>query len=479
MHIQTLIPLCKPASKILWISFVLLPFSSFKSYAQEKAIDSLLKEADVSGIQLIYEKNGGAREFDLGYIKDGSDKKINSRTIFQAASLSKSVFAYAVLRLCDRGIINLDSPLLGYLGQYERFKSKDPGYAKITARMVLRHTTGLPNWGNDSSVNLILTPDSMFSYSGEGFWFLQRVIEKKLGMPLNDIMDREVFKPLNMQWSAYVWKPVFDSVASMDHSTAEELKNYQNANAAFSLLTNAHDYNIFLSALLSGKGLSVAMHKLMFEKSISGKKFREANDLADPYIFWGLGVGLVETEKGKAIWHWGDNGNYKCFYMGYPETGERIVYFTHSQQGLDLTSALLKLFMGNQKYWTANWLGYEYTSPSGMKAFQSQLDKIGYVQAHETYETFRKKDPGFLVTENDLNKFGYVLLRKKRNKDAIEIFKLNVSLFPNSSNVYDSLGEAYADDGEKELAITNYVKSLDLDPKNENAANQIKKLKGK
>jgi CubicO group peptidase (beta-lactamase class C family) len=154
---------------------------SFQAFAQEKAIDSLLKESDVSGIQLVYEKNGKANEYYLGFIKDGSDKKINSHTIFQAASLSKTVFAYAVLRLCDRGIINLDSPLLGYLGTYERFKSNSPGYSKITARMVLRHSTGLPNWGNDSSVSLIFTPDSMFSYSGEGYWFLQRVLEKKLG----------------------------------------------------------------------------------------------------------------------------------------------------------------------------------------------------------------------------------------------------------------------------------------------------------
>jgi CubicO group peptidase (beta-lactamase class C family) len=464
---------------IKFISFCIFFGSTLIANAQEKFIDSLLKEANVSGIQLIWEKDNKVKEYDLGFINDSSKKKINAHTIFQAASLSKSVFAYAVLRLCDRSVINLDSPLLQYLGTYERFKSNDPGYSKITARMVLRHSTGLPNWGNDSSVKLIFTPDSMFSYSGEGFWFLQRVLEKKLGKPLNDIMEQEVFRPLHMQASAYVWKSAFDSVASMSHTTAEEIKNYERANAAFSLLTNAHDYNIFLSALLSGKGLSAGMHTLMFQKSISGKRFNETNELADPYIFWGLGVGLVETKKGMAIWHWGDNGNYKCFYFAYPKTGERLIYFTHSQRGLDMTSSLLMFFIGHQNYWTSPWLGYEYSSPATMVAFRSGLNKKGYGHAMEQYEELKKRDSGFSITENDLNKLGYKLLGDKKIGDAIEVFKLNVSLFPSSSNVYDSLGEAFADNGEKEQAIKNYKRSLELNPANQNAAEQIKKLETK
>jgi tetratricopeptide (TPR) repeat protein len=282
-----------------------------------------------------------------------------------------------------------------------------------------------------------------------------------------------------MQLSAYVWKTAFDSIASMDHATPEEIKNYEKANAAFSLLTNAHDYNIFLSALLDGKGLSPAMHQLMFKKSISGKRFREANERADPFIFWALGMGLVETRKGEAIWHWGDNGNYKCFYMAYPTTGERLVYFTHSRNGLNMTSSLLTLFLGQQEYWTSSWLNYEYSSPASMKTFRHGLEQMGYDHANEQYQTQKKEDPKFSITENDLNKFGYQLLEKKKNRDAIEIFRLNVSLFPNSSNVYDSLGEAYADEGEKELALRNYKRSLELDPGNQNAVEQIKKLEAK
>jgi len=82
------------------------------------------------------------------------------------------------------------------------------------------------------------------------------------------------------------------------------------------------------------------------------------------------------------------------------------------------------------------------------------------------------------VSESDMNNFGYSLLRKKQVNEAIEVFKLNVEAYPQSANVYDSLGEAYLLRGDKEKAIENYQKSLELDPKSENAKEVLKKLKG-
>lgn len=82
------------------------------------------------------------------------------------------------------------------------------------------------------------------------------------------------------------------------------------------------------------------------------------------------------------------------------------------------------------------------------------------------------------VSESDMNNLGYSLLRKKKVNEAIEVFKLNVEAYPESANVYDSLGEAYLLRGDKQKAIENYEKSLKLDPKSENAKEVLKKLKG-
>jgi len=89
-----------------------------------------------------------------------------------------------------------------------------------------------------------------------------------------------------------------------------------------------------------------------------------------------------------------------------------------------------------------------------------------------------KQSGDYYVTEIQLNDLGYRLLNAKKVKEAIEIFKLNVEAYPQSANVYDSLGEAYMIDGDKELAIKNYQKVLELNPQNANAVEMLKKLRG-
>lgn len=457
--------------------FLLVMIAGLPAFSQTQQLAAIIAEADVPGIQLVHTKGGKTSIFNMGIENDGSKYKVASGTIFEAASLSKTVFAYAVLRLSDRGVINLDTPLLRYTGgTYERFTKPDPGYGRITARMVLRHTSGLPNWGNDSGVALQFPPDSCFSYSGEGFWFLQRAVEKITGKALNDIMQQEVFSPLGMKNSSYVWNRHMDAVAAKGLTTVDKSR-HANANAAFSLTTNAHDFNIFLQALLSGKGLKPGTHRMMLAKSSAADRYGEKEMPADAYIDWGLGVGLQKNEKGNAIWHWGDNGAYKCFYIAFPDRRESLVYFTHDRNGLNMTADVLRLFFGPQTAWMAQWLGYGYKYPLVIKELRHTLSRRGYENAMTVVNEKKQKDPGYKLTEHDLNTLGYVLLNKGRKKEAVEIFKLNIQLFPFSWNVYDSQGEAYESLGDSNLAVSNYQHSLELNPANTNAEDRIKKLK--
>ena len=90
-----------------------------------------------------------------------------------------------------------------------------------------------------------------------------------------------------------------------------------------------------------------------------------------------------------------------------------------------------------------------------------------------------ENSPTFDFSEGELNTLGYQLLGMKRTKDAIEIFKLNVEMFPAAANPYDSLGETYLADGQKDLALANYKKAAELDPKNANALLIVRRLEGK
>jgi dienelactone hydrolase len=117
-------------------------------------------------------------------------------------------------------------------------------------------------------------------------------------------------------------------------------------------------------------------------------------------------------------------------------------------------------------------------SPPSMMEFAHMLREQGFDKADQTYEEIRRRIPDFALKENEVNSWGYwLLLGYGKMKEAIEIFKLNAELYPESTNVYDSLGEAYMMNGDKELAIENYQKSLELNPKNANAIARLKKLK--
>jgi CubicO group peptidase (beta-lactamase class C family) len=102
--------------------------------------------------------------------------------------LSKPVFVYMVLRLADRGVIDLDKPLYTCGFSYDRI-DKDPSSKLITARMVLDHTTGLPNWGG-TPLEFLFTPGEKFNYSGEGYVYLQRVVEHVTGKSLEELAQQ-------------------------------------------------------------------------------------------------------------------------------------------------------------------------------------------------------------------------------------------------------------------------------------------------
>ena len=114
--------------------------------------------------------------------------------------------------------------------------------------------------------------------------------------------------------------------------------------------------------------------------------------------------------------------------------------------------------------------------PSVYRRLSRLLRESGTDAAVAGYREMRKRYPREYFRESDLNSLGYQRLNAKDAKGAIALFKLNVEVFPNASNAYDSLGEAYMVDGQKGLAIRNYRRSLELDPINTNAAEMIKKL---
>ncbi|HEY6401836.1 MAG TPA: serine hydrolase, partial [Blastocatellia bacterium] len=451
----------------------------------ETIIPPLMKEGDVPGMAVALVRNGELawqRGFGVKSVK--TNEPVGDDTVFEAASLSKPVFAYAVLKLVDADKFDLDKPLNQYLpGNYD--VGDDPRLGQITARRVLSHTTGFPNW-RSGALKIHFTPGDRFSYSGEGFVYLSKVVEHVTGEKFNDFMKRTVFEPLGMTSSSYVWQESYDALKVFSHNTRGEAGSQKKlppgaANAAASLHTTARDYGRFVAAMLKGMGLKPETRRLMLtpqSQSREGGATTINRPQAKPFseVFWGLGWGLQTTRDGLSFFHWGDNGDNKAYIVAFDKEKMGVVVFANSVYGLSIVREIVAEAVGGEQPALA-WLRYEsYKSPA-RSLFKHTLAK-GAEAALSEYREWRNGRPaGEAVNEDRLNQIGLDLLRMRRVKDAIEVLKQNVADYPQSFNVYDSLGEAYAANGDRELAIKNYERSIELKPDNKGGIEALKKLR--
>ncbi len=122
---------------------------------------------------------------------------------------------------------------------------------------------------------------------------------------------------------------------------------------------------------------------------------------------------------------------------------------------------------------------YQSPKKSIAETLLPTIKQKGIAAALNQYRNLKStQSNSYSFAENELNSLGFQLLNTQNFKEAIEILKLNVEAFPQSFNAYDSLGEAYMRNGDKELAITNYQKSVELNPQNTNGVEMLKKLRG-
>jgi CubicO group peptidase (beta-lactamase class C family) len=453
----------------------------------DSLIPRLLDEGIVPGLSIALVQNGELTWHHGFGVKNSQTKEpVTDNTVFEAASLSKPVFAYAVLKLVDAGKIDLDTPLTKYLpGNYD--VGDDARINQITARHALSHTPGFPNWRpQGGALKIHFTPGDRFSYSGEGFVYLAKVVEHITGEKFNDFMKKMVFDPLGMTDSSYVWQDSYATQHTFRHSATGAPTGQNKStqpNAAASLRATAQDFGRFMVAVMKGTGLKKATAKQMLTAQIkvseSGtNNTARAPEKLSPYLSWGLGWGLQTTSDGLAFWHWGDNGNTKAYVVAYDKQKFGVVVFTNGAAGLSIVPEIVNEAIGGQQPALA-WLKYEsYKSPA-KTLFRNVMAK-GAVEALREYREWRKgRAASEVVNENQMNRLGYDLMAALKVKDAIEVFKQNVEDYPQSSNVYDSLGEAYMNSGEKDLAIKNYQRSLELDPKNTGAVEALKKLQEK
>lgn len=333
----------------------------------ERLIPQLMAEGAVPGLSIALVRDGRLIwHKGFGVVNAETKQPVSDETIFEAASLTKPVFAYAVLKLVDSGKLDLDTPLTKYLpGNYA--VGDDPRLNLITARHVLSHRPGFPNWRprNSTSLKIHFTPGERFSYSGEGYVYLSKVIEHLTGEKIETVVQKLVFDPLGMTSSSLIWQERYKAIKIFNHNGLGKptgQSSVMGANAAASLCTTADDYGRFIAAVLKGTGLRSETARMMLTPQVkvgagTNSIDRPAGEQS-PWISWGLGWGLQHTSDGRSFWHWGDNGNNKAYVVAFEKQKMGVVVFTNSANGLSIIREIIDQAVGGFQP-ALDWLNYK------------------------------------------------------------------------------------------------------------------------
>ena len=329
----------------LAVTFVVLaaPALAQEAPLDAGALDAARASFDVPGIAVAFVD--GCRPVgtvEAGLADIAAEAPVTPETAFEAASLSKPVFAHLVLQLADEGVIDLDRPIAEIM-PYARITDAE-GYARITPRMVLTHRTGLPNWAEDggsfrstSPIAFDAPPGTAFTYSGEGFELLRTLVERETGQSLAALFDAR-FAAL-MPQSSFEGLPE-GAAPSRGYVSARdpgEGRALRYGGAAGGLVTTASDYAAFLGHVCRGEGLSEAMQADMLRPQSPVPP-----GLWPGPTSWGLGWAVVQMGPETIVAHDGNNGEYRALAGFLPDTGEGFVFLTNGRGGGDLIEFLVE-----------------------------------------------------------------------------------------------------------------------------------------
>lgn len=311
----------------------------------QRYVPELMQQARVPGAAVAVVREGRVLwAGGFGVKSRQTGERVTENTVFAAASLSKPVFAYAALKMCERGELSLDLPLTSYTAKPY---ISDGRIQEVTARMVLSHTAGFPNWSGDEPVWFDFNPGSKFSYSSEGFIYLQSVVEGLKKEAFNDYMIGNFFAPLEMVNSSYVWRPAFESMAAHGHDRGGKvypLRRPKEGVSAGSLRTTVTDYAKFLMVMMEP---GIYDNSFRLNEDSLAQMVRQ-NVAINSNLGWGLGWGVEKTRNGDFFWHWGDSGIYKSFALGSRMFQSGVVILTNSENGLKICENIVKMALGGE-----------------------------------------------------------------------------------------------------------------------------------
>ncbi len=438
------------------------------------------------GDKIIYKGAFGKANFEWNVSNDVDTK-------FEIASLSKQFTAIMVLQLIDKGLLSLDTKISDVLKEY----SKASG-GKITIGQLLSHTSGLidtrhiKNFDNTLGMQrvsrieliskfkeevLLFEPGTKWSYSNFGYNLLAIILETVTGKAMNDLISEKIFKPSGMANSTTLEeKGLINHMAvgyEQDYYSLITRGLYHDPSWSIgsgNVVTTVEDWFKYYRTYNEGKLLS----KQMMEQLTKPSTVVDADNGEKVEMRFCFMQDKLTSPKDTVAFPYASGSHYGAHTAAYHfyQDKKLIVMF------INLKVQPMKMFqIGDNIAKILYGFPYDLPQDSYLRTFSKDIEEKGVKEAIVQYKKKKSEQKGNLSqTPRDFNRHGYYYLGIGKPDIAIEIFKLNHEIYPNNADLFDSLAEGYLHIGNKTEAIWNYKKSLELDPKNENAKKMIEDL---
>jgi len=446
--------------------------------------DPGLSVAVIDGYTIVWTKAYGTTEL-------GGSTPIATDTLFQAGSISKPVAATGMMALVQKGVLSLDEDVNLKLKTWKVPDNEFTKEQKVTLRRLASHTAGLTVHGfpgydindklptivqvlngekppaNTDPIRVDFVPGTKERYSGGGVTIEQLLMTDVTGKAFPALMKELVLDKIAMKDSTYqqplpaAWAARTPTGTSSDGKPVHGKWHVYPEMAAAGLWTTPTDLAKFaIEIALSRNGKS---NKVLSQKSVQEM-------LTPQPSTEGTGIGFaVPPQIPGQFGHNGADEGFQALLVMNSETGQGIAAMANSDNGVLVADEFLRS--------VAKEYGWKGERKRGTYEEFSLIEKLrgadGVLKKYDALKSSSEKRPEEWV----LNAMGYDALSSGKTDDAVRMFERNVKEYPESSNVYDSLAEAYAKAGKKELAIENYEKSLSLDANNQHAKDELKRLR--
>lgn len=462
-----------------------LAVSQSRTNDVELLLQREMRERKIPGLQVAVVHHGKIvliRSFGIANVQNSIP--VSNRSVFAINSCTKAFTGVAIMQLVEEGKLDLSAPVSRYLEELP------DTWQPVTIRQLLTHVSGLPNilqnqntgklvgeggedaaWAKVQTMPMEFRTGERFSYNQTNYVLLGKIIDKLSGKPFAQVFKERQFQVAGMPGTGFGdsrdvvpnMAPSYRYVRNLDgHTLADDkLINFYGEfppfrRTASGMNSTAADIANWIVALQQGK--------LLKTKTAVKTLWTAGTYNNGAPTQWAIGWMTKPRAKHSAMIATG--GGRSAFFV-YPDDDLAVVVLTN------LAGASPEEFIDE----LAGYYNPAVSAADSVTTLRIQLRKRGYENAIEVFKELKNKDASFHPLETDLNDWAYRMMNGGgKKKKALEIFKLNVFLYPESANVYDGLAEAYESNGNPELAIKNYKRSLELDPNNTNAVQHLKKL---